>query len=134
MTVMPLVSNYKEDKFDVDLRYARQFEELVAEIFEDGGRVEVKTERNIWATTGNIAVEIMCREKPSGLSITDADYWIHLLALDDDVFGGFIFPTQKLKERIKELLKDKTAKIQYGGDDNASKLVLIPINKLFSKK
>ena len=131
---MPLVVDYKEDKFDVDLRYARKFEKLVAEIFEDGGRVEVKTERNIWATTGNIAVEIMCREKPSGLSTTDADYWIHLLALDDDVFGGFIFPTQKLKERIKELLKDKTAKIQYGGDDNASKLVLIPINKLFSKK
>ena len=134
MTVMPLVSNYKEDKFDVDLRYARQFEELVAEIFEDGGRVEVKTERNIWATTGNIAVEIKCRNEPSGIATTDADYWIHLLALDNDVFGGFIFPTQKLKERIKELLKDKTAKIQYGGDDNASKLVLIPINKLFSKK
>ena len=131
---MPLVADYKEDKFDVDLRYARQFEKLVAEIFEDGGRVEVKTERNIWATTGNIAIEIKCRYNPSGLSTTDADYWIHLLALDDDVFGGFIFPTQKLKERIKELLKDKTAKIQYGGDDNASKLVLIPINKLFLKK
>ncbi len=131
---MPLVADYKEDKFDVDLRYARQFEKLVAEIFEDGGRVEVKTERNIWATTGNIAIEIKCRDNPSGLSTTDADYWIHLLALDDDVFGGFIFPTQKLKERIKELLKDKTAKIQYGGDDNASKLVLIPINKLFLKK
>ena len=131
---MPLVVDYKEDKFDVDLRYARKFEKLVAEIFEDGGRVEVKTERNIWATTGNIAVEIKCRDNPSGIATTDADYWIHLLAIDDDVFGGFIFPTQKLKERIKELLKDKTAKIQYGGDDNASKLVLIPINKLFSKK
>ena len=131
---MPLVADYKEDKFDVDLRYARKFEKLVAEIFEDGGRVEVKTERNIWATTGNIAVEIKCRDNPSGIATTDADYWIHLLAIDDDVFGGFIFPTQKLKERIKELLKDKTAKIQYGGDDNASKLVLIPINKLFSKK
>ena len=38
---MPLVSDYVNDKFDVDLNYARQFEKLVAEIFEDGGRVEI---------------------------------------------------------------------------------------------
>ena len=128
---MPLVSDYSRDKFDIDLDYGQKFEKHLEEVFKDGKRVEVKTERNIWKTTGNIAIEIKCRGMLSGLSITEADYWIHLLAWNEQIKGGFIFPVNELKQRVKEMVKNGIAQIKYGGDDNASTMVLLPIKELY---
>ena len=133
---MAVVTNYKRDKFDisVDLEYGNKFEHHLDEVFKEGRRVEVKTERGIWKTTGNISIEIRCREILSGLSITEAEYWIHLLADGDIIKGGFIIPVKELKVRVKEMVNNKTAEIVMGGDDNASQLVLVPIEKLFNIK
>ena len=128
---MPLVSDYSRDKFDIDLDYGQKFEKHLEEVFKDGKRVEVKTERNIWKTTGNIAIEIKCRGMLSGLSITEADYWIHLLAWNEQIKGGFIFPVNELKKRVKDMVKNGTAQIKHGGDDNASTMVLLPIKELY---
>ena len=131
---MSVVTNYKRDKFDIDLEYGQKFEKHLDKVFKDGRRVEVKTERDIWKSTGNIAIEIRCRGVLSGLSITEAEYWIHLLADGDIIKGGFIIPVKELKLRVKEMVENNIAKIVMGGDDNASQLVLIPIEKLFSIK
>ena len=128
---MPLVSDYSRDKFDIDLDYGQKFEKHLEEVFKDGKRVEVKTERNIWKTTGNIAIEIKCRGMLSGLSITEADNWIHLLAWNEQIKGGFIFPVNELNQRVKEMVKNGIAQIKYGGDDNASTMVLLPIKELY---
>ena len=56
--------------FDLDLNFGQIYEEKVRDIFEGDGSIEVKTERDIWQKTGNIAIEIRYRGKPSGISST----------------------------------------------------------------
>ena len=128
---MPLSEDYINNKFDVDLDFGKVGEKYVEQVFEGDGRIEVKTERDIWATTGNIAIEVRCRGKLSGISTTDARTWIHLLSIKNTIKGGFIMPVKQLKARIKELHESGEAKLIMGGDDDASQMVLLPINKLF---
>ena len=129
---MPISNDYINDKFDLDLDFGKVGEKYIEEVFEGDGRIEVKTERDIWATTGNIAIEVRCRGKLSGISITDAKTWIHLLSIDKVIKGGFIMPVKQLKARIKELHESGDARLVMGGDDDASQMVLLPINKLFN--
>ena len=128
---MPLSEDYINNKFDLDLDFGKVGEKYIEQVFEGDGRIEVKTERDIWATTGNIAIEVRCRGKLSGISITDARTWIHLLSVDNVIKGGFIMPVKQLKARIKELHSNDEARLVIGGDDSESQMVLIPINKLF---
>ena len=127
---MPVTEEIQQ-KFDHDLEFGRLGEDFVKAFQSENTKVEVKTERDIWKTTGNIAVEIRCNGKLSGLSVTEADTWIHLLSYDNKIEGGFIFNTSYLKDKIGELHKNKEVKVTMGGDDNLSQMVLVPINKLF---
>ena len=127
---MPVTEEIQQ-KFDHDLEFGRLGEDFVKAFQSENTKVEVKTERDIWKTTGNIAVEIRCNGKLSGLSVTEADTWIHLLSYDNKIEGGFIFNTSYLKDRIGELHKNKEVKVTMGGDDNLSQMVLVPIEKLF---
>ena len=43
-------------------------------------------------------------------------------------------PVKQLKARIKELHESGEARLVMGGDDDASQMVLLPINKLFPIK
>lgn len=128
---MPVTEEIQQ-KFDHDLEFGRLGEDFVKAFQSENTKVEVKTERDIWKTTGNIAVEIRCNGKLSGLSVTEADTWIHLLSYDNKIEGGFIFNTGYLKDRIGELHKNKEVKVTMGGDDNLSQMVLVPIGKLFT--
>ena len=98
------------------------------------GKVEVKTERDLWVKTGNIAVEIRCKSKPSGLSLTKADYWAHIMTKDGDIKFIVILPVATLKRRVKHLLRTKQANIISGGENNASELILIPLSKVIGNK
>ncbi len=120
-------------KFDHDLEFGRLGEDFVKSMQSKNTKIEVKTERDIWKTTGNIAIEIRCRGKKSGISVTEADTWIHLLSYENNIEGGFIFSTKYLKDKIVEMHKNKEIKLVMGGDDNMSQMVLIPIEKLFIK-
>ena len=51
--------------FDIDLEFGEVWEERVRKIFENKGTIEVKTERDIWRTTGNIVIEIGYKGRPS---------------------------------------------------------------------
>ena len=125
---MPVTVDYKKDKFDIDLDFGKVGEKVVEEMFEGDGTIEVKTERDIWKTSKNIAIEIRCRGKLSGISTTTAKTWIHML----DGGGGFIFPVEELKKKIKKRQKDGKLKLVMGGDDNAAQLALLPIAELFT--
>ena len=131
---VPLSKDYINNKFDLDLDFGKVGEKYIEQVFEGDGRIEVKTERDIWATTGNIAIEVRCRGKLSGISITDARTWIQLLSIDNTIKGGFIIPVKQLKARIKELHESGEARLVMGGADDASQMVLIPMNKLFPVK
>ena len=126
---MPITEEYKRDKFDIDLDFGKVGEKVVEEMFEGDGKIEVKTERDIWKTSKNIAIEIRCRGKLSGISTTKAKTWIHML---DGGGGGFIFPVNKLRDKIKQRQKKGILKLIMGGDDNAAQLALLPIAELFT--
>ena len=117
--------------FKYDLEFGEIREQRVADILRHK-KIEVKTERGIWQTTGNVAIEIAWRNKPSGLASTEATYWLHILEKDGQEFCSFLFPVDVLKNRIKELQKNKQIRIVMGGDDEQSKLVLISISELFN--
>ena len=129
---MPKV-DYKKNNFDIDLDFGMKGEDWVIKLFEGNEKIEVKTERGLWKETGNIAIEITYKGKPSGLSTTEADMWIHLLEDNREIVGGFIIPVKTLKQRIKNLYKDKEISIIKGGDDNNSTISLLPISEVFTK-
>ena len=126
------VDNEVQQKFDIDLEFGQLGEDFVKNFQNKNNKVEVKTERDKWKTTGNIAIEIRCRGKKSGISVTEAETWIHLLSYKNVIEGGFIFKTQALKDEIKKRHKEGNLKITMGGDDKMSQLALLPIKDLFN--
>ena len=116
--------------FDLDLNFGQIYEEKVRDIFEGDGSIEVKTERDIWQKTGNIAIEIRYRGKPSGISSTDAKWWIHILSNDNDIETALMFKVEKLNKKIKQMVMLGMAKVVVGGDNDNSEIVLLPIDKI----
>lgn len=125
-------TDYRISNFDIDLNFGKIGENKVVNMFEGNGSIEVKTERGSWQKTGNIAIEVKYKGKPSGLSTTKAKTWIHLLSQDLNILGGFIFEVNKLKKRVKDLTILKRARIVKGGDNNDSTIVLLPIKEMFN--
>jgi hypothetical protein len=115
-------------KFDLDLAYGQLHEDKVLDMLENK-KIEVKTERGMWTSTGNIAIEFESYGKPSGINATEADYWFHNLAVDDDVYCTLVFKTENLKKIVEKLDNHRIVK---GGDNWASKMYLVNLSKLFS--
>jgi hypothetical protein len=124
-------TKYTDSNFDIDLDFGKIGEDEVLSIFEGDGSIEVKTERDTWKRTGNIAIELSYRGNPSGLTTTDARTWIHLLSYNGHIEGGFILNVKTFRKRIKKLLKSNKARKVYGGDYDLSELVLVPIKYIF---
>ena len=118
------------DNFDIDLDFGKIYEQKVKDIFEGKGGIEVKTERGAWKKTGNIAIEIRYKGNPSGLSTTNADWWVHILSNNGDIDTALMFKVNKLKKKISKLVSRKEAHIVMGGDNSDSEIVLVPISKL----
>ena len=115
-------------KFDLDLEYGKVREQQVADMLQDK-KIEVKSERDVWQKTGNIAIEYECYGKPSGINATESDYWFHNLCIGDETFATLVFDTASLKRIIANLDKKRSVS---GGDNNASRMYLLNLQKLFS--
>jgi hypothetical protein len=115
-------------KFDLDLEYGKVREQAVADMLQDK-KIEVKSERDVWQHTGNIAIEYESYGKPSGIAATESDYWFHNLCIGDDIFATLVFHTDSLKRIIDNLDYKRSVS---GGDHNASKMYLLNLQKLFS--
>ncbi len=118
----------EETKYDIDVEYGLIQERKIRDIFEKGSKIEVKAERSRWYNSGMIAIEVECKGRPSGLSITQADYWMHMLMRGDKMQMTLLFSVPQLKEIVKRALRMPGTNIVYGGDNKASKLILIPIS------
>jgi len=129
-TWMPITEEYSKG-FDLDLKFGKLGEEFVRDMQVGNKKIEVKTERDIWKTTGNIAIELRYRGNPSGLSTTESSVWVHLLSYKGVIQGGFMFQVDLLKEKIKKLHKSGGLKMVMGGDDNMSQMALLPIKELW---
>jgi len=120
----------KEDrkKFDLDLEYGQIREDKIADIFSKA-KIEVKSERDIWQKSGNIAIEYENWSKPSGIMATESDYWFHNLCVGEDEYCTLVFKTSTLKKIVSKLDHFKSV---AGGDGNASRMYLVNLKKLFS--
>ena len=90
-------------------------------------KFEIKSERDWWQKTGNIAIETECYDKPSGISVTEADYWMHILTDGDEEYCTLVFKVSTVKKLV-EKYKNKSI---YGGDHRKSKFILVPLKELF---
>ena len=118
-----LMNNDK--RFDLDLAYGQVFEQKVAEILGQS-KIEVKTEKDKWKTTGNIVIEYESRGKPSGIITTEADYWLHNCAIGDNIVFSLLLKVSTLRQYIAK----QNPRSVRGGDDMTSKLYLIKLTDL----
>lgn len=118
----------KDNKFDIDLSYGQIYEKEIAEMLQNK-TIEVKSERDIWKTTNNIAIEFESRGKPSGIAVTQADYWFHNLISNGKLVASLVFPTKTLKNYVKK----HDLKVVKGGDDLSSKLYLVNLSTLYKE-
>lgn len=121
-------------KFDLDLKFGQAGEQWLKLLGTPNGiKIEVKTERDQWAKTSNLVFEYACRGKPSGIATTESDFWVQLLSLEGSVVGMYGWPTVQLKAFLRKVIKNPgayKARLVDGGDDKASKMVIIPISEL----
>ena len=126
-----MIKSKKFSDFDKDLKYGQDRENRIVSILDaKKTKVEVKTERDWWFKTGNIAIEVECNGKPSGIMATKADYWIHILADGDKDYCRLIFDTPIVKRLAKKYIKN----IKSGGDGWRSRFVLVPLSEIFEAK
>ncbi len=116
-------------KFDIDLKYGTIREEKIAKMLTNK-KIEVKSERDMWMKTGNICIEYESWNKPSGIKATESDYWFHNLCIGDNEYCTLVFKTDVLRTIVNNLDYFKTVS---GGDNKASKMYLVNLQKLFSK-
>ena len=115
-------------KFDLDLQYGSIREDKIADMLTNK-KIEVKSERDIWQKSGNICIEYESWGKPSGIRATEADYWFHNLCIGKDEYCTLVFKTDTLRKIVDKL---DTFKTVSGGDNNASRMFLVNLQKLFS--
>ena len=116
--------------YDIDLQFGLMQEQKIADLFKGKGKIEVKAERGMWKTTGNIAIEVRFEGRKSGLSTVDADWWMHLLTSDGDIDMIIMIPVEKLRKITSDMYMKGDARLVYGGDKDKSQLALLPIKKL----
>lgn len=123
----------KKSNFDVDLDFGEVQEQLIVDMFEHDGRIEVKTERDIWQSTGNIVFEIKYKGKKSGISSTESTWWAQVLNRNNENLMMLTFKVRILKKLLKKMYYDKKAVIKKGGDDNNSAMIVVKIHDLIDE-
>ena len=116
-----------DNRFDVDLEFGQLGEKYVNWVFDGDGRIEVKTERDIWKSSKNIAFEYESRGKKSNLNVTKAKTYIIVFTHFGKIEFSLMFNVKDLKDRLNKLLEEGKAWKTVGGDDNTSKLLIVPI-------
>jgi len=129
--------------FTADLKFGKKYEEeckkfLTYDTFEyapntnfkpydflvvnDGKTIkyEVKSDRLTYKT-GNLVIEYMCNNKPSGITSTEADFYMYFVVKPDASYDCYRIPVCELKEQV-----DKGRKTN-GGDGWRAKMSLVPI-------
>lgn len=106
-----------------------KFDRMV--IFKDGTYCTIEVKNDIRSCqTGNVAVEISCRNKESGIRTSEADYFVYFIRENYETYIYIIRRTNLIK-----LIDENNFPVVSGGDrwNNgfSSKMVLIP-KKIFT--
>lgn len=111
--------------FSRDIKRGNEQQQLVMDVFE-GESFEIKSDF-MAHRTGNIAIEIECRGKDSGIRTTKSDHWVYKIIKPDIII---ILNTAKLRKFVDENMSNY--KVIMGGDDRSSKMMLIPIKEILN--
>lgn len=115
-----------DKRFDLNIIEGEIAEGTLAEIMQDASGATVEVKRDFMVSkTGNLAVEFMCSNKPSGISTSQATWWAHVL--DGPMYNGEVIVLIKRK-RLERLLVP--ARIKKGGDRNRADMYLIRAEEL----
>jgi hypothetical protein len=111
------ITDNKDNNFDLIMSYeGREF------------KYEIKTDvlLSTQNDTGNLVVEFESRGKPSGISVTQADYFVYFIPKLKEIWNIKV-------ENLKNIINNNKLKKVSGGDlDSNTKMYLINRNK-FSK-
>jgi len=117
--------------FDVDLRDGQMMEGELSRILALGGdRIEVKTDHKAHET-GRLFLEFEQAgppsfvTRPSGVAITVAEWWVHILMDGEHILAVLINPTEHVKA-IGRIAYRKGMEAK-GGDDDLYRGVLVPL-------
>ena len=129
--IHPGVAFNGDRKFDLQLSQALINEHRLGEIFTTGKieKIELKSETWQREQTGNICIEFRCDGKPSGISVTKADYWVHELRRDDDTLVYLMFPIERLKGLARQAIKSGHWRTG-AGDDGRFDVALIRLRDI----
>jgi len=119
----------RDSKFDLQLSEALIQERRLANIFATASieKIELKSETWQWEQTRNICIEYRQNGRPSGIAITEADYWVHELRRDGRTLCYLMFPIERLKELARQAYKEGRFH-EGGGDGGRFCHVLIPLS------
>jgi hypothetical protein len=117
-------------EYNSDFRYDLKFGVVEGESWfhniVSNSKVEVKTDR-LTEKTGNVYIEYESRGKPSGIVTSQADYWVYKVSDG----RAIIIEKEELKRKLRELVKNKKARMGVkGGDNNTSLGILVNIKEL----
>jgi len=124
--------NKNNSTFSHDLHFGIGGENLLKGIINGDFKCEVKRDRKL-SYTGNLAIEVEYKGKPSGLAKTEAEWYAFVCSGSEYKDELIIFIST---ERLKKLCDDYEnhgGRVVYGGDYNASKLILLPLEKILDK-
>jgi hypothetical protein len=118
-------SGRADKRFDINLVEGQLAETELLKMLGDS-TIELKTDFYV-SKSGNVAIETMCRNKPSGITATEADFWA--IKLEGPKYNGDVTVLIKT-DRLKTLLDG--CRFVSGGDGNRSDMFLVPVEKLVS--
>jgi hypothetical protein len=118
----------RDNKFDLQLSQALVNERRLGELFLAARleKIELKSETWQWEQTGNICIEYECDGQPSGIAVTEADYWVHELKRDDATLCYLMFPIERLKLLARQHYVLGNFRTR-AGDGKRFSVVLIPL-------
>lgn len=126
-----------DSKYDLQLAQALIDEKRLAEIFEAKRieKIELKSEQVQWEATGNICIEFRRNGRLSGISVTEADYWVHELKRPASEPGKvftlvyLMFPVERLKELARAAIRAGRV-CRRGGDGGLSQCALVRLEDI----
>jgi hypothetical protein len=118
----------RDRKFDIQLTAALINERQLAEIFVRS-KIELKSETYQWEQTGNICIEYKCDGNPSGISVTEADFWVHELRRSNSTLLYLMFPIERLKELARAAIKAGDCR-SNAGDGGRFDVVLLRLSDI----
>lgn len=124
------VTPERTSKFDLQLGQAHDDEDRFAKIL-DRAKIELKSETHLWERTGNICVEMYWNGRPSGILVTEADFWVHELKREGETVVYLMFPVERLRALAFASLKAGLI-CDNAGDGGKSTVALVPLTWIAS--